>query len=86
MTVFAYKARNRSGESFAGQLEADSREQAARKIRQRGLWVSGLSEVRDKSLQSAAHRRLFSVSGSIQPEEAAVFFRQMSVERLYDKW
>ncbi len=79
MTVFAYKARNRSGESFAGQLEADSREQAARKIRQRGLWVSGLSEVRDKSLQSAAHHRLFSVSGSIQPEEAAVFFRQMSV-------
>lgn len=79
MTVFAYKARNRSGESFAGQLEAGSREQAARKIRQRGLWVSGLSEVRDKSLQSAAHHRLFSVSGSIQPEEAAVFFRQMSV-------
>ena len=53
MTVFAYQARNRSGDPFSGTLEADSLHDAAQAVRQRGLWIVRLERVRSSSARSA---------------------------------
>lgn len=43
MAHFSYDARSRTGERFAGIVEAASRREAAHKLRQRGLWVAALT-------------------------------------------
>lgn len=44
MSRYTYQARNRSGELFSGEIEAPSRVAAAMQIRQKGLWVTEISD------------------------------------------
>ena len=75
--IFAYQARNRSGERFSGTLEADSLQAAAQAVRQRGLWIARLEEVHTTS----AHAAFVSwfQQRSPGPRLVLLFCRQLSV-------
>lgn len=84
METFSYDARNRQGERFAGEVEAETIHEAARMIRRKGLWVVAL---RAHEASAPARRALFSarwkdvcLSREEPGREATILFlRQMSV-------
>ncbi|MDY2684603.1 MAG: type II secretion system F family protein [Selenomonadaceae bacterium] len=80
---FRYTVRSRSGEAKQGRLEADSREAAARRLRDRGLFVCTLRPVRgevplQKQLQSFRRQAaVFTRRGDLA--WTALFAEQMAV-------
>lgn len=79
MTAYAYEARNRYGELFTGQVCADSRREAARKIRAKGLWIASLKEM-ENSRWHSLYARLKKMAAPQPPRLLVVLFcRQLAV-------
>ena len=78
---YKYNACNRAGQHFQGTIEAASRQEAARQIRQQGLWVTKLTSAADRPVsqgQSVGSLFKFPVT-SFNTEQQALFFRQLAV-------
>lgn len=90
MAHFSYEARSRTGEHFAGAVEAASRREAAREIRQRGLWVASLTRLEQaerkeslsglrRLLASACARPVFSRRLPSGRRACVLFLRQLAL-------
>lgn len=87
MAHFSYEARSRTGEHFAGTVEAASRREAAGKIRQRGLWVAALTRLEQAEMPERLRqademqdaRSAFSRRASLGRRACVIFLRQLSL-------
>lgn len=93
MSKYAYQARNRSGELFSGKVEAVSRGEAARLVRQKGLWVTSLTECdgaavaearvatqkKQSSQKNSAYIWRKITASRPHPDELVMLFRELSV-------
>lgn len=77
---YHYEACNRQGERFQGEMEADSPQEAAHKIRRQGLWITSLacSDEQGGTLTEKFSRQNF-WSAAVEDKQIALFFRQLSV-------
>lgn len=69
MPQFAYKARTRDGKIITGELEADSKEAVASRLREKGYFVT---QVKEKSKEIVLFKR------KVTSSEVAVFARQFA--------
>lgn len=82
MSQFHYKASNRAGKIFTGQISADSRSSAARKLRTQGLWVTYLASEDAPSSSLASIDSLsqsFASHSDLGRKDAVLLFRQLHV-------
>ena len=90
MSTFLYEARSRSGEFFAGAVEAADKREAAGLIRRRGLWIASLNlkegeeEREEKQKQRRQQTFLASLrhclkTGTVSKKQRVVFIRQLAV-------
>lgn len=75
---YYYEACNRQGKKFQGIVMADSRQEAARKIKRQGLWITAPLRCEQQAKNSWLHGML-SRSGRADDAQAALFCRQLAV-------
>ena len=78
---YKYTACNRAGQHFQGNIAAGSRQEAARQIRQQGLWVTNLIAAEEKSASTRKNLQdlISFVGGGFTTGQQALFFRQLAV-------
>lgn len=84
---YAYRAQSRTGEPFAGEVEAANIHLAADKLRSRGLWVTHLAEVKIKKTPQERLKELmtkdvklpFGIGAPLGGHEAKLFLEELSV-------
>ena len=78
---YKYTACNRAGQHFQGNIAACSRQEAARQIRQQGLWVTNLIAAEEKSASTRKNLQdlISFVGGGFTTGQQALFFRQLAV-------
>src|SRR4051794_38073663 len=82
MPTFQYTARNQQGQPQRGTLEAESNSVAVARLREQGLWVTGLTAVgaaREMSAEERPRSRpLDPVWSGVSLKELGIFFRQFA--------
>ncbi|MDA1007731.1 MAG: type II secretion system F family protein [Planctomycetota bacterium] len=83
MATFAYQALDQAGKATKGTIEAANSDEAARSLRSRGLFPSGIKAVKDKAKKSGANagkkKKGFSLSiGGVGAKQLTAFTRQLS--------
>lgn len=76
---FSYKARNRQGELITGTIQAENIHEAAQYIRQKGLWVTMLSEKSASPLSKKISLPLSLSINAIGKKEAVFFCQELHV-------
>lgn len=77
---YRYEASNRQGQIFKGTVSAPSRQEAARKIKRQGLWITALLRAEDE--KEAAGRkdwRQYLMPRKVDDMQIALFCRQLAV-------
>ena len=70
MPLFAYRARDAVGKELKGELEAADREEVARRLAERGLFVV--------SIQEAKPKKVVTLFGKPHPSHVVAFMRQLA--------
>ncbi len=76
---FSYKARNRQGELMTGTIQAENIHEAAQYIRQKGLWVTKLTEKSTHQLSKKLSLPVTLGTGSIGKKEAVFFCQELHI-------
>lgn len=76
MSKFSYKARDNAGASVEGEIEAFSKEEAAKKLGSQGLFPT---EISAKGLLVDVSSLLLSLGRSVNNKDLLVFFKQLGV-------
>ncbi|SHK78464.1 type II secretion system protein F (GspF) [Selenomonas ruminantium] len=77
---YRYEASNRQGQIFKGTVSAPSRQEAARKIKRQGLWITALLRAEDE--KEAAGRKdwcQYLMTRKVDDMQIALFCRQLAV-------
>ncbi|MEA2016290.1 MAG: type II secretion system F family protein [Actinomycetota bacterium] len=80
MTVYNYTVRNSKGESIKGTLDAETQDNVASKLRDRGYFIINISEVKEeKKLSLKGGKSIsFSFFNRIKTRDLVIFTRQFS--------
>lgn len=76
-TVFEYQARTKKGEKVTGTLEADSSNQAARQLREKGLYVTSISE-KKSSRELGDISKYLKLTRRVKTKDLAFFSQQFA--------
>src|SRR5437763_13845837 len=83
MPTYNYTARDRSGQTTRGQLDADSNSAAAAQLRERGLWVTdlrtggGARSAPRGERPSFATEFVYPLHSGVNEKEKSLFYRQI---------
>lgn len=80
MKKFAFRGRDAAGKEISGHLQAEDKQAAVQKIRQRGLWITKITteEVKEEQVRKFSWRQYWQWHG-IMPKQLVLFYRQISV-------
>src|SRR2546423_5101021 len=82
MAIYQYTARDRSGQTTSGKLEADTNSAAVSQLREMGLWVTNLRATNGartvpRERPSFATEFVYPLYTAVNEKEKSLFYRQI---------